>query len=140
MLGYWNQPDEDVWKDGWFATGDLGWVDDEGYLYLVGRSKDVIISGGENIYATQVENVIASHPSVLETAVIGVPDDKWGETVKAVIVLRNGAPPLDAEDVRELVRDGVASYAKPSQVEFVSELPRTATGKLLKRALLEDGS
>jgi acyl-CoA synthetase (AMP-forming)/AMP-acid ligase II len=141
MLGYWSdftgggRPR----REDWLATGDLGYFDDAGYLYLVGRSKDVIISGGENIYANQVENAIAAHPSVLETAVIGVPDEVWGEAVKAVVVLRPGAEPVGAEEIRELVRSGFASYAKPKHVEFVDELPRTPTGKVLKRALVPDG-
>jgi acyl-CoA synthetase (AMP-forming)/AMP-acid ligase II len=135
MLGYWRPGGALQPRPEWLRTGDLGFVDERGYYFLFGRSKDVIISGGENIYATQVENVIASHPSVLESAVIGVPDEKWGETVKAVVVLRGGAEPIGAEEIRELVRTRLASYAKPSHVEFVAELPRTPTGKVLKRAL-----
>jgi long-chain acyl-CoA synthetase len=141
MLGYWRGAGRaPAPRPEWLPTGDLGYRDERGYLFLVGRSKEVIISGGENIYATQVENVIASHPSVLETAVIGVPDEKWGEAVKAVVVLRTGAAPVGADEIRNLVRRNLASYAKPSTVEFVDELPRTPTGKLLKRALLDEGS
>jgi acyl-CoA synthetase (AMP-forming)/AMP-acid ligase II len=142
MLGYWG----DVAQAGgrpvrpeWLPTGDLGYFDDAGYLYLVGRSKDVIISGGENIYASHVENAISGHPAVLETAVIGVPDETWGEAVKAVVVLRADAEPVTAEEIQEWVRVGLASYAKPKVVEFVDELPKTPTGKVLKRALRDVG-
>lgn len=136
MLGYWRdlaggarppRPD-------WLPTGDLATMDEDGYLYIVGRSKDVIRSGGENIYAGQVENVIYGHPAVLEAAVVAIPDETFGEAVKAVVALRPGAS-VSAEEIRELVRRELGSYQKPKQVEFVDALPRTPTGKIMKRDL-----
>jgi acyl-CoA synthetase (AMP-forming)/AMP-acid ligase II len=136
MLGYWRdfaggarpaRPD-------WLPTGDLATMDAEGYLTIVGRSKDVIRSGGENIYAGQIENVIYGHPAVLEAAVVGMPDEVFGEAVKAVVVLRPGQT-ADAEEIVELVRAELGSYQKPKVVEFVDALPRTPTGKIMKRDL-----
>lgn len=138
MLGYWDQ-----WRTHgaeaqreWLPTGDLAYMDDAGYFYVVGRSKDVIISGGENIYAPQVENVLFKHPAVLEAAVIGVPDEVWGEAVSAVVVLRSGKSATE-EEIREWVRAELGSYQKPKTVRFVDALPKTPTGKVLKRALQE---
>jgi acyl-CoA synthetase (AMP-forming)/AMP-acid ligase II len=136
MLGYWAGAGEGglLRCPQWLPTGDLGYFDDRGYLHLAGRSKDVIISGGENIYAAQVENAIHKHPDVIEAAVIGVPDEVWGEAVKAVVVLRAGSG-ATAADIQEQVSRELASYQKPRLVDFVAELPKTPTGKILKRAL-----
>jgi fatty-acyl-CoA synthase len=133
LEGYWEQPDatSDAIRDGWFHTGDGGFVDDDNYYAISDRKKDVIISGGENVSSIEVEDVLFSHPAVAEVAVIGVPDEKWGETVKALIVL---APDTDATE-RELIdhcRERIAHYKCPTSVEFRAELARTATGKLQK--------
>ncbi len=136
MIGYWQRPDltSAVLKDGWLATGDLAVADEDGYLTIVDRVKDLIVSGGENIYPAQVENAIAGHPSVLEVAVIGVPDAFWGEAVKAFVVLRTGRT-AGADEIRDRVRDTLGSYQKPRHVEFVSELPKTSVGKIAKKEL-----
>jgi fatty-acyl-CoA synthase len=138
LEGYWEQPDAtgEAIVDGWFHTGDGGYLDDEGYLTISDRKKDVIISGGENVSSIEVEDTLFSHPSVAEVAVIGVPDEKWGETVKALVVL---APDQTATD-QELIdycRDRLAHYKCPTSVEFRTELARTATGKLQKFKLRE---
>jgi acyl-CoA synthetase (AMP-forming)/AMP-acid ligase II len=133
MDGYWIQPDETgkAIPDGWFHTGDGGTVDDENYLSISDRKKDVIISGGENVSSIEVEDCLFSHPAVAEVAVIGVPDEKWGETVKALVVLAPGADAGEA-DIIEHARAHLAHYKCPTSVEFRSELARTATGKLQK--------
>ncbi|MEB8339537.1 class I adenylate-forming enzyme family protein [Streptomyces endophyticus] len=136
--GYLNKPEETaaaITPDGWFRTGDIGCLDDEGFLYLKDRLKDMIISGGENIYSVEVENVVATHPAVLEAAVIGVPDPAWGETVKAFVVLRRGET-LDSATLRAWLEGRIARYKRPRIVEFVDQLPRTGSGKVMKRALL----
>ena len=139
MKGYWRMPEasEEALRGGWFHTGDLGKMDDEGYLYLVDRKKDMIISGGENIYSKEVEDILFSHPSVLEAAVIGVPDEKWGETVKAVVVLKAGMK-VTEEGLIEFCKRHLASYKKPTSVEFIDALPRNAAGKVVKRILKEE--
>jgi acyl-CoA synthetase (AMP-forming)/AMP-acid ligase II len=136
MLGYWNKPDETAraLRDNWMHTGDSGYMDDEGYVYIVDRVKDMIISGGENVYSTEVENAIASHPAVAACAVIGVPDAKWGERVHAVIVPRPGADPT-AEDIRRHCTALIAGYKAPRSCEFVKALPMSGAGKVLKREL-----
>ena len=121
-------------RDGWYHTGDIGVLDDENFLYLVDRKKDMIISGGENIYSREVEEALASHPAVMDAAVIGVPDPKWVEAVKAIVVLRPGSR-LDEASLIAHCRTLIASYKCPKAVEFVSELPRMATGKINKVAL-----
>ncbi|HJM97045.1 MAG TPA: AMP-binding protein [Acidimicrobiales bacterium] len=117
-------------------TGDLATWDEDGYFFIVDRSKDMIISGGENIYSVQVEEAIAKHPAVLETAVIGIPDDEWGESVKAFVVLK---PEMNAteNEIIDIARKNLASYQKPKSVDFVTELPKAPTGKILKRELRE---
>jgi len=137
MAGYWRKREETsatVDADGWLRTGDAGYVDAEGYLYLHDRIKDMIVSGGENIYPAEVENVLLSHPDIVDAAVIGVPDPKWGETVKAIVVL---APEvvLDEAGVREHCRQHLAHYKCPTSVETTDELPRNPSGKILKREL-----
>jgi long-chain acyl-CoA synthetase len=137
MPGYWKRPDETartMTPDGWLKTGDGGYIDDDGYIFLTDRLKDVIISGGENIYPMEVENVLASHEAVAEVAVIGVPSDRWGETVKAVVVLKSGKK-ASAADLMEHCRYSLAAYKRPTSVDFVDALPRDPTGKLLKAAL-----
>jgi acyl-CoA synthetase (AMP-forming)/AMP-acid ligase II len=138
MVGYWARPDATAHaiRDGWFHTGDAGYVDEEGFIFLKDRIKDVIISGGENVYPAEVEAALMAHPEVLECAVIGVPDAKWGETVKAVVVRRQGASVSEAALI-EWSRDKLASFKRPSSVDFIDTLPRNAAGKLLKRALRE---
>lgn len=134
--GYWKRPDEteNTLKDGWLYTGDLATQDEEGYIYIVDRKKDMIISGGENIYPREIEEVIYTHPAVSEVAVIGVPDRKWGEAVKAIIVPKQGKNVAE-EEIIELCKRNLAGYKKPKSVEFVKNLPRTPTGKILKRGL-----
>lgn len=122
--------------DGWLRTGDLGRLDDEGYLYLVGRKGDKIIRGGENIYPIEVENVLAEHPSVLEVAVVGLPDPLLGETVKAFVVPVDRDNPPGEEALRQFVRASLSGFKVPQQWEFLSALPRNPNGKLLRRALL----
>ena len=131
--GYWEQPDAtaDAIVDGWFRTGDGGTLDDEGYLTISDRKKDVIISGGENVSSIEVEDALLSHPDVAETAVIGVPDEKWGETVHALVVLVDGSTVTEVELV-EHCRGRLAHYKCPTKVEYRAELARTATGKLQK--------
>jgi fatty-acyl-CoA synthase len=133
MDGYWEQPDETVKAipDGWFRTGDGGMLDQDHYLTISDRKKDVIISGGENVSSIEVEDCLFSHPAVAEVAVIGVPDEKWGETVKALIVLAPGAQATEADLIAHS-RDRLAHYKCPTTVEFRDELARTATGKLQK--------
>ncbi len=138
MKGYWNMPEAtaEVLKDGRFHTGDLATVDEEGFIYIVDRKKDMIISGGANIYPREVEDVLYAHPAVLEAAVIGVPDDEWGENAKALVVLKSGAGCTENEII-EHCKANLASYKKPKSVEFVDSLPRNPTGKVLKRVLRE---
>jgi long-chain acyl-CoA synthetase len=137
MLGYWNKPDETaaVLEDGWYYSGDAAYMDDEGFLFIVDRLKDMIISGGENIYTAEVESAISLLPGVAEVAVIGVPDAKWGETVHAVIVPRAGAD-LTADAVIEHCRTQIAGYKCPRSIEFRdTPLPVSGAGKVLKREL-----
>src|SRR5215213_8047666 len=137
MAGYWKRPDltaEMIDGEGWASTGDLGRVDDEGYLHIVDRKKDVIVSGGFNIYPAEVERVIAGLEEVSEVVVVGTPNERWGEAVKAVVVVRPGFE-LDAERVIGVCRENLASYKKPVEVEFVDHLPKGSTGKILRREL-----
>lgn len=136
MVGYWNRPDltEETIRDGWMWTGDLASWDADNFVYIVDRAKDMIISGGENIYSVQVEEAINAHPSVLECAVIGVPDTEWGENVHAVVVLKPGTEATEQEII-DTAKNNLASYQKPKSVEFVDELPKAPTGKILKREL-----
>jgi long-chain acyl-CoA synthetase len=139
MAGYFNRPAETaaaITADGWLRTGDGGYLDDEGYLFLTDRVKDMIVSGGENVYPIEVEEVLAQHPDVADVAVIGVPDDRWGETVKALVVTRDGRAPAP-DDLIAFARERLAGYKLPRSVDFVADLPRTPTGKVLKRELRE---
>jgi long-chain acyl-CoA synthetase len=137
MVGYWNKPEqtEAVLRHGWYSTGDLGYLDDEGYLYLVDRSKDMIVSGGENVYCTEVEDAIYTHPAVLEATVFGIPDDQWGESVHAVVVPREGVE-LTEEELIAHCRAQIAGYKVPKSVSFQADpLPKSGPGKVLKREL-----
>jgi len=139
MKGYWKDPEAtaEVLKDGWFHTGDAARMDEDGYIYIVDRQKDMIISGGFNIYPREVEAVIDSHPGVEEVAVIGVPDPVWGEAVRAIVVLKPGVH-VTQDEIIELCKSKIASYKKPKYVEFVDSLPKNFQGKILKRALREE--
>ncbi len=136
MVGYWRKPDlsAETLRDGWMWTGDIATWDEDGYIFIVDRAKDMIISGGENIYSTQVEAAIHQHPAVLESAVFGIPDDVWGEAVKAVVVLKPGHVATEQEIIDAAARH-LASYQKPKSVDFVDALPKAPTGKILKRDL-----
>jgi long-chain acyl-CoA synthetase len=136
MLGYFRRDDltANTIRNGWMWTGDVATWDEERYVFIVDRAKDMIISGGENIYSVQVEEAIARHAAVLETAVIGVPDEVWGESVKAFVVLKPGTTATE-DEIIETAKAHLASYQKPKSVEFVSELPKAPTGKILKREL-----
>jgi len=136
FLGYWNNSAAtlDTLRDGWIWSGDMGRLDEEGFLYIVDRKKDVIVSGGENIYAREVEDALCEHPGVAEAAVIGVPDAKWGEAVRAIVVKRAGAAPGERELI-EHCRTRIASYKKPQSIVFADSLPKLANGKIDKRAL-----
>ena len=137
MQGYWNKKEQTaaVLKDGAYWTGDLGYMDDEGYVFLVDRSKDMIVSGGENVYCTEVEEILYQHPAILEVAVFGVPDEKWGEAVWAVVVPREGNE-IDKEQLIEFCRERIATYKVPKGVDVQLEpLPKSGPGKVLKREL-----
>jgi long-chain acyl-CoA synthetase len=136
MQGYWNKPEEttQALRDRWYYSGDMAFFDTERFIFLVDRKKDMIISGGENVYSTEVENAIYTHPAVLEAAVIGVPDPQWGEAVKAVVVLRSGQT-LGAAELIEHCRAQIAGYKLPKSVDFLAALPKSGAGKVLKREL-----
>jgi acyl-CoA synthetase (AMP-forming)/AMP-acid ligase II len=136
MKGYWRNPQAtaEAIRDGWLHTGDVGSMDAAGYLFILDRSKDMIISGGENIYPREIEEVIIRHPAVREVAVVGVPDPKWGEAVKAIVVAKPGTI-LTEEAVIAWCQEAIASYKKPKSVDFVAELPKNNYGKVLKREL-----
>jgi fatty-acyl-CoA synthase len=138
MEGYWKQPDETarVIRDDWFRTGDLATIDEEGYVLVVDRVKDMVLSGGENIATAEIERVLYQHPSVLECAVIAVPDDTWGEVPKALVVLRHGQPATECE-LLDHCRLHLAGFKVPKSAEFRDELPKGGTGKILKRVLRE---
>jgi len=139
MVGYWNKPEQTAaaLRDGWYWSGDVGRMDAAGYLFLLDRSKDMIISGGENVYCTEVEDALYTHPAVLEATVFGIPHERWGEAVHAVVVLRDGAPPdLGADALIAHCRERIAGYKLPRSVEFRSDpLPKSGPGKVLKREL-----
>jgi long-chain acyl-CoA synthetase len=138
MKGYWRKPEETaaaLTPDGWMRTGDAGFVK-EGYLYLYDRVKDMIVSGGENVYPAEVENVLMTHPQVADVAVIGVPHERWGETVKAIVVPAEGSSPTP-EELIGYAREHLAHFKCPTSVDFAEALPRNPSGKLLKRELRE---
>jgi acyl-CoA synthetase (AMP-forming)/AMP-acid ligase II len=137
MRGYWNNPEATaatIDAEGWLRTGDAGYLDEDGYLYICDRVKDMIISGGENVYPAEVENALLSHPKVADVAVIGVPDEKWGEAVKACVVVKEGETLTEAELIAH-ARKLIAGYKCPKSVDFVAALPRNAAGKILRREL-----
>jgi len=139
MKGYWNRPEataEAIDKLGWFHSGDIGYLDDEDFLFLCDRVKDMVISGGENVYPAEVESVLYGHPAIVEVAVIGLPDDKWGEAVTAIVVLEEGST-LDLEELRAFSGESLARYKQPSQLRFVDILPRNPAGKVQKFKLKE---
>ncbi len=138
MLGYWNMPEATAAaiRDGWMHTGDGGYMDDEGFIYIVDRIKDMIITGGENVYSAEVENALARHPAVASCAVIGIPSDEWGETVHASVVLRPGQP-ATADELIAHCRELIAHYKCPRRVDFVDALPLSGAGKILKNKLRE---
>jgi long-chain acyl-CoA synthetase len=139
MAGYFDRPEETaaaLTADGWLRTGDGGYLDDEGYLFLTDRIKDMIVSGGENVFPVEVEEALAQHPAVADVTVIGVPDERWGETVKALVIARPNTTPT-AEDLVAFARERLAGYKLPRSIEFVDEFPRTPSGKVLKRVLRE---
>lgn len=136
MIGYWRRGEETrtVLRDGWMRTGDAGCFDADGYVYFHDRIKDMIVTGGENVYSTEVEVVVGSHPAVAEVAVIGVPDEKWGEAVKAIVVLKSGVA-ASADEMIRYVKERIASYKAPKSVDFVDVLPKNPAGKILKNEL-----
>jgi len=139
MDGYWKQPEAtaEAMRDGWFHTGDMATMDEHGYLLIVDRKKDIIVSGGENISSLEVEKALLAHPGVYEVAVIPVPDKKWGEVPKALIVMKPGMTATESE-LLESCRARLAHYKCPRSVEFMDALPRTGTGKVLKKRAAEE--
>lgn len=138
MKGYWENPaaTAETLRGGWLHTGDLGIMDEKGYVYILDRVKDMIISGGENIYSREIEEVILKHPAVFEVTVIGVPDEKWGESVKALVALKQGHKATE-EEIINFCKDHLASFKKPKSVEFIEVIPKSPYGKVLKRELRE---
>ena len=137
MLGYWNNPKataESITADGWFKTGDAGYLDADGYVYIHDRVKDMIVSGGENVYPAEVENALMSHPGIADVAVIGVPHEKWGETVKAIVVKAKDSEVSEA-DIIEYARERLAKFKCPTSVDWIDALPRNPSGKILKKDL-----
>ncbi len=137
MNGYWNLPEatqSTMTGDRWVRTGDAGYMDEDGYVYIQDRVKDMIVSGGENIYPAEVESAMYGHPAIAEVAVIAVPDQKWGEAVKAIVVLKPGAKP-DSQAILDFARSRIAGFKVPKSIDFVEALPRNGTGKVLKREL-----
>jgi fatty-acyl-CoA synthase len=139
--GYWNRPEETAKAfapDGWLKSGDIGRRDADGCYYVAGRIKEMYISGGENVYPAEVENVLARHPAVQETAVVGVADEKWGEVGCAFVMLKNGALPVGAGELIQFCRSNLAGFKTPKQIVFVEDFPRTAAGKVQKHLLRAD--
>jgi long-chain acyl-CoA synthetase len=139
MLGYWHLPEETekaITPDGWFKSGDAGYLDEDGYLYIHDRVKDMIVSGGENVYPAEVENVLMGHPAIADVAVIGVPHEKWGETAKAIVVKVQGAD-VTEEEIIAYAKERLATFKCPTSVEWTDMLPRNPSGKILKRELRE---
>jgi fatty-acyl-CoA synthase len=136
MIGYWKLPEAtaETMVDGWIHSGDAGYMDEDGYVYIHDRIKDMVVSGGENIYPAEVENAIYGHPAVADVAVIGVPDKKWGEAVKAIVVLKPEQC-CTAKEIIDYARESIAAYKTPKSVDFVKELPRNPGGKILKKDL-----
>jgi acyl-CoA synthetase (AMP-forming)/AMP-acid ligase II len=137
MLGYWNRPEEteEALRGGWMHTGDGGHMDECGYVFIADRIKDMIVTGGENVYSVEVENALATHPAVAACAVIGVPDEDWGERVHAVVVLNEDTERPTADQLREHTKQNIAGYKAPRSIDFVDSLPMSGAGKVLKREL-----
>jgi len=138
MSGYWARPQDSAQalRGGWMHTGDMGRLDDEGYLYIVDRRLDVINSGGENVYPRMVEEVLLRHPAVADAVVIGVPDARWGESVRAVVVVRDGQA-ADGDDILAFAARSLAGFQRPRSIEFRAALPYTTSGKVMRRVLRE---
>jgi long-chain acyl-CoA synthetase len=137
MKGYWHLPEETekaITPDGWFRSGDIGYLDDDGYLFIHDRVKDMIVSGGENVYPAEVENVLMAHPDIADVAVIGVPHEKWGETAKAIVVRRAGSA-VTEQEIIDFARERLARFKCPTSVEWADALPRNPSGKILKKDL-----
>jgi acyl-CoA synthetase (AMP-forming)/AMP-acid ligase II len=136
MKGYWGKPEETAAsvRDGWMRTGDAAHMDEDGYVFIFDRMKDMIVTGGENVYPAEVENALFGHPAIADAAVIGVPDETWGEAVKAIVVAKPGAP-RDPDDIIAYARERIAHYKAPTSVDFVDAIPRNITGKILRREL-----
>ena len=136
MSGYWRNLDatQKAIKDGWLYTGDMGYYDEQGYIYIADRKKDMIVTGGENVYPKEVKEVLYRHPAVLEAAVIGIPDDYWVERVHALVVLRQGAQ-ASAEEIMDFCKAHIAHYKAPKGVEFLESLPKNPQGKILKKEI-----
>ncbi len=136
MKAYWNKPEatKDSIKDGWFASGDAGYFDEDGYLYIHDRVKDMIVSGGENVYPAEVENALFGHPAIADVAVIGVPDERWGEAVKACVVLKPDAM-ADAAEIIAFAKTRIAGFKAPKSIDFITTMPRNPSGKILRREL-----
>jgi long-chain acyl-CoA synthetase len=138
MKGYWRKPEEtaEALRQGWYHTGDLGYLDEEGYIYIVDRKKDLLISGGFNVYPKEIENALSRHPAVLESAVVGKPDPQWGETPVAFVVFRKEVRPVSAEELMDFLRERIAGYKLPKGgIFFLDDLPRNAAGKVMKQVL-----
>ncbi|MGU3586412.1 acyl-CoA synthetase [Rhodococcus sp. C26F] len=136
--GYWNRPAETaraIDPQGWFHTGDVGYRDGDGFMFIVDRIKDMIISGGENVYPAEIENVLYGHPAIAEVAVVGLPDERWGEAVTAVVAFRDGAEPVDLDELRDFAGTRLARYKLPTRMRVIDALPRNASGKILKYEL-----
>ena len=139
MMYYYNDPDqtkETFTSDGWLKTGDIGYIDSDGFLFLVDRSKDMIISGGENIFPTEIENALYSHPNVRECAVFGIPDDHWGELPAAHVILKAGKI-ITEDELEDYCASQIARHKRPRLIKFVDSLPKTAVGKIQKNILRE---
>jgi acyl-CoA synthetase (AMP-forming)/AMP-acid ligase II len=136
MAYYWNRPEQtaEAFRNGWLHTGDIGYMDDEGFFYIVDRKNDMLISGGFNVYPREVEDVLLAFPGVVEVAVVGLPDEKWGDRVVAVIA---GRAALDAAEVLEYARANLATYKRPKAIEIWPELPKSGANKILRRVVRE---
>jgi acyl-CoA synthetase (AMP-forming)/AMP-acid ligase II len=136
MKGYWNKPEAtaETIRNGWLHTGDAAYQDEDGYIFIYDRVKDMIVTGGENVYPAEVENAIFGHPQVADVAVIGVPDEKWGEAVKAIVVAKAGET-VDEASVIAWARERIAAYKAPKSVDVVAAIPRNPSGKILRREL-----
>ena len=138
-LGYYKNPEETKasFKDGWFHTGDMGKLDEDGFLYMVDRKKDMIKTGGENVYSREVEEALLRHPGVEEAAVIGVPHERWGETIKAIVVKKKGTD-LTEQELIDFSKQHIASYKKPTSIDFIASIPKTETGGKISKWKLRE--